>query len=199
MPARFGGPIWSFPKGSLPVYNKGMNLLTDPSIPAPQRPGLLDIADQDLVAWLAERGEKPMRARQLRRWLLVAGAESFDAMTDVPKRLRQELAEEFVPLSTEVVKHLQASDGTHKLLLRLRDGKSDRMRPHPGRQAPHRLHQHASRLRHGLRFLRQRPQWRGPQPDGRRNARATGTPAQFAPAYGEPNPHGEPRAVRPRD
>ncbi len=99
-----------------------MNLLTESPIPVQQRRGLLDITDRELVAWLAERGEKPMRARQLRRWLLVAGAESFDAMTDVPKRLRQELTKEFVPLSTEVVKHLQASDGTHKLLLRLRDG-----------------------------------------------------------------------------
>jgi 23S rRNA (adenine2503-C2)-methyltransferase len=98
-----------------------MNLLTEPPTPVQPRRGLLDITDRELAAWLAERGEKPMRARQLRRWLLVAGAETFDAMTDVPKRLRQDLAEEFVPLSTEVVKHLQASDGTHKLLLRLRD------------------------------------------------------------------------------
>jgi 23S rRNA (adenine2503-C2)-methyltransferase len=63
----------------------------------------------------------PLRARQLRRWLMASGAESFDAMTDVPKRLRQELANTFVPLSSEVVRHLEASDGTHKLLLRLRD------------------------------------------------------------------------------
>ena len=73
------------------------------------------------MAWLAEHGEKPLRARQLRRWVLVAGAESFEAMTDLPKRLRQDLGQAFVPLSTVVVRHLQADDGTHKLLVQMRD------------------------------------------------------------------------------
>src|SRR5437764_6335441 len=89
--------------------------------PAAALRGLLDIGAEELTAWLAEHGEKPLRARQLRRWVLAAGAESFDAMTDLPKRLRQELAESFVPLSMEVVSHLEAADGTHKLLLRMRD------------------------------------------------------------------------------
>lgn len=85
--------------------------------PCVELPGLLDVSEDALRAWLAERGEKPMRARQLRRWLLVGGAESFDAMTDLPKGLRHELAESFVPLASHVVKHLQASDDTHKLLV----------------------------------------------------------------------------------
>ncbi len=86
-------------------------------------PGLLDLSEHALRAWLAERGEKPMRARQLRRWLLAGGAESFDAMTDLPKALRQHLAESFVPLASRVAKHLQASDDTHKLLLQMKDRK----------------------------------------------------------------------------
>src|SRR5439155_11668843 len=40
---------------------------------------------------------------------------------DLPRRLREELAAEFVPLGTQTERHLQASDGTHKLLLRLHD------------------------------------------------------------------------------
>jgi 23S rRNA (adenine2503-C2)-methyltransferase len=91
--------------------------------PPASLPGLLDVATDDMRAWLGERGEKPMRARQLRRWLLEAGAESFDDMTDLPKMLRAQLAESFVPLRTRIVKHLQASDDTHKLLLELGDGK----------------------------------------------------------------------------
>ncbi len=86
-------------------------------------PGLLDLSEDELRAWLAERGEKPLRARQLRRWLLEAGAESFDSMTDLPKALRQQLAEAFVPLSSRIAKHLRASDDTHKLLVELRDRK----------------------------------------------------------------------------
>src|SRR5262249_30554581 len=86
-------------------------------------PGLLDVADNALRGWLAERGEKPLRARQLRRWLLEEGVDSFDAMTDLPKALRQQLAESFVPLAGRVVKHLRSSDDTHKLLLELADRK----------------------------------------------------------------------------
>jgi 23S rRNA (adenine2503-C2)-methyltransferase len=93
------------------------------SAPADTRRGLLDIDDDSLRSWLSEQGEKPLRARQLRRWLLAGGAESFDTMTDLPKGLRQRLAEDFVPFTSRVVRHLTASDETHKLLVRLGDSK----------------------------------------------------------------------------
>lgn len=64
-----------------------------------------------------------MRARQIRRWLLAAGAESFAHMSDLPQTLRATLAASFHPFSTEIVRRLEAADATHKLLLRLRDGK----------------------------------------------------------------------------
>ena len=84
---------------------------------------LLDIPAEELRAWLRERAQPPMRVRQLRRWLFQAGAESFAQMTDLPRILREELAGSFVPLGTEVARHLTASDDTHKLLLRLGDGR----------------------------------------------------------------------------
>lgn len=86
------------------------------------RRGLLGLTRDELTSWLKERGQPAMRARQVRRWLIAEGAESFEQMTDLPKSLRQELAEEFVPLATTVARHLHAADGTHKLLLRLHDG-----------------------------------------------------------------------------
>jgi 23S rRNA (adenine2503-C2)-methyltransferase len=89
--------------------------------PAKAPRGLLDLTDQEILSWLKDRGQPPLRARQLRRWLLAGGAETFDQMTDLPKLLREDLAASFVPLSTRVVRHLTASDGTHKLLLKLRD------------------------------------------------------------------------------
>jgi 23S rRNA (adenine2503-C2)-methyltransferase len=100
---------------------------SDPSLPLIDHPssvrhGLLDVPADELRGWLAERGEKPLRAKQVRRWLLAGGAESFEAMSDLPKVLRQQLAEAFEPLATRVVRHLQADDGTHKLLLKLADG-----------------------------------------------------------------------------
>ena len=86
------------------------------------RRGLLDLSRDELATWLKDRGQPAMRARQLRRWLLAEGADSFEQMTDLPKALRRELADAFVPLELRVARHLQAADGTHKLLFRLRDG-----------------------------------------------------------------------------
>ncbi len=64
-----------------------------------------------------------MRVKQIRRWILLGRAESFDAMSDLPKDLRAALAAEFTPLGTTIRKHLIASDATHKLLIRLHDGR----------------------------------------------------------------------------
>ncbi len=86
-------------------------------------PALLDVPAADLLAWLKAHGQPPMRARQLRHWVIGRGAESFDVMTDVPRDLRQALAGEFAPLGTRVARHLEAADGTHKLLLRLKDAR----------------------------------------------------------------------------
>jgi 23S rRNA (adenine2503-C2)-methyltransferase len=88
-----------------------------------QRPSLLDLDDATLRRWLAELGEKPLRVRQVRRWLIAAGAEAFDQMSDLPLSLRHHLAEAFVPFGTRIVRHLRSSDDTHKLLLQLTDAK----------------------------------------------------------------------------
>jgi len=92
-------------------------VLTAPAAPPETRRGILEVSTQELQSWLAERGEKPWRARQVRHWLLAGGAESFDAMSDLSRALRQDLAASFLPLASKVVRHLQAADDTHKLLL----------------------------------------------------------------------------------
>jgi 23S rRNA (adenine2503-C2)-methyltransferase len=87
----------------------------------PRLRGLLELSQPELLDWLAERGEKPWRARQLRHWLLAQGANSFDDMTDLSRSLRRELADSFVPFAGRVVRHQSASDGTHKLLVEFTD------------------------------------------------------------------------------
>jgi 23S rRNA (adenine2503-C2)-methyltransferase len=86
-------------------------------------PAVLDLPPEDLRGWFQERGEPPLRARQVRRWILAGGAESFEQMTDLPKQLRHELATALVPLHTRIVRHLESADRTHKLLLELNDGR----------------------------------------------------------------------------
>lgn len=92
-----------------------------PTLTTAPLPGILDQSSDSLRAWLAERGQPPMRVKQIRRWMLQARAESFEQMSDLPRDLRQELARSFSPFSTRVERHLQATDGTHKLLLKLHD------------------------------------------------------------------------------
>jgi 23S rRNA (adenine2503-C2)-methyltransferase len=75
-----------------------------------------------LEAKLAELGEPRYRARQVWRWA-AQGAGSFDAMTDLPLRLRQALAAE-VPFSTLTVQsEASARDGTIKALFHTADGR----------------------------------------------------------------------------
>jgi 23S rRNA (adenine2503-C2)-methyltransferase len=70
---------------------------------------------------LRERGEPAFRARQVWEWT-GRGASGYDAMTNLPRTLRSELAE-VVPFSTlEVETERESRDGTVKTLFRTADG-----------------------------------------------------------------------------
>src|SRR5262245_24497787 len=88
----------------------------------PPRRGLLELPAEELAAWLRAEGQPPLRARQVRRWIVAARADSFERMTDLPLALRRRLADDFSPLGTTVARRLTSCDGTEKLLLRLADG-----------------------------------------------------------------------------
>lgn len=64
----------------------------------------------------------PYRAKQLFRWVHERGAVSYDAMTDVPKALRETLAARLPARSSRVVESHRSDDGTVKLLIGLADG-----------------------------------------------------------------------------
>lgn len=83
---------------------------------------VLDPLIGGLAPWLAERGLPPFRGRQVRQWLFEKRAAEFSAMTDLPAKLREELAAEFRIWTTQIARHSQADDGTEKLLLQLEDG-----------------------------------------------------------------------------
>jgi 23S rRNA (adenine2503-C2)-methyltransferase len=74
-----------------------------------------------LESRLAELGEPSYRVRQIWEWV-ARGAPDFEAMSNVPARLRTALADE-IPFSTLTVEsQLEARDGTVKTLFRTRDG-----------------------------------------------------------------------------
>lgn len=91
---------------------------------APTFPTWLDQTPDALHTWLHDRDERSpsMRLKQIRRWLFAGRAESFEAMTDLPRNLREELKASFRLFGTSVVTHQHARDDTHKLLFRLADG-----------------------------------------------------------------------------
>jgi 23S rRNA (adenine2503-C2)-methyltransferase len=88
----------------------------------PALPHLLDALDESLAAWAAERGAPAFRAAQVRKWLFEKRAADWEAMTDLPKAMRSELAGRFRLWTSRVVRHTRADDGAEKLLLELADG-----------------------------------------------------------------------------
>ena len=85
-------------------------------------PHLLDDVDAQLVQWAVETGAPKFRVAQIRQWLFQRRAADWDAMANLPKPLRAELAERFALWTTTVARHTRADDGTEKLLLSLADG-----------------------------------------------------------------------------
>ncbi|HOM18904.1 MAG TPA: 23S rRNA (adenine(2503)-C(2))-methyltransferase RlmN, partial [Thermoguttaceae bacterium] len=82
---------------------------------------LLDVFPERLSSWLADRQEPEYRAGQIRQWILRRRVDRFEEMTDLPKSLRSQLAEEFFIWSSQITAHQKAPDGTEKLLLQLAD------------------------------------------------------------------------------
>src|SRR5262249_9015170 len=93
------------------------------TVPRMSPDALLDQSPDVLRAWFADRGQPALRIKQVRRWVLAGRAESFEQMSDLPRDLRAELSRNLAVLGTRVERHLVASDDTHKLLLRLHDGR----------------------------------------------------------------------------
>ncbi len=86
------------------------------------RPHILDLKQSELISWLKEKGQPAFRAGQIQGWLLQRRAESFEGMSDLPKKLREELEQSFRLWTASKVEHQQSSDGTEKLLFQLADG-----------------------------------------------------------------------------
>ena len=82
---------------------------------------LLEPNTEVLSSWLAEHGQPKFRAAQVRKWLYEKRASDFASMTDLGKRLREELAKDFEIFTTKIARHEAADDGTEKLLLELHD------------------------------------------------------------------------------
>lgn len=71
---------------------------------------------------LKDLGQPAFRVKQIEEWVWEKGANSFDDMTNLPKALRAQLAEQFsLGGTTQVAKQI-SEDGSRKYLLRYADG-----------------------------------------------------------------------------
>jgi len=90
------------------------------------RPSLIGLDAPALATLLEAEGETPgrarLRARQLFHWIYHRGAASFEAMTTLPKALRQQLEARYSVARPEIVVDQASADGTRKWLLRFADG-----------------------------------------------------------------------------
>lgn len=87
------------------------------------RRGWLEATEGELGDWLSARGERGYRARQVNRWIFEGRAESFEAMTDLPKGLRSALDADWTVFRTRLERRSRSSDGTEKFLLGCADGR----------------------------------------------------------------------------
>ncbi|WP_425393869.1 23S rRNA (adenine(2503)-C(2))-methyltransferase RlmN [Caryophanon latum] len=79
---------------------------------------------EELQAWLENNGEKKFRAAQVFEWLYVKRVKNYDDMTNIPKALRDKLAENFLLTTLSTIVKQESQDGTIKFLFQLQDGYS---------------------------------------------------------------------------
>ena len=82
-----------------------------------EKPNLLGMNLAEMTTFFADLGEKPFRAKQVFRWLHQGGVDSFDAMTDLAKSLREKLPGVATITAPKLMTEQTSSDGTRKWLL----------------------------------------------------------------------------------
>ncbi|MDP1837343.1 MAG: 23S rRNA (adenine(2503)-C(2))-methyltransferase RlmN [Reyranella sp.] len=86
------------------------------------RRSLVGLSRDELKQVLAEAGLEAFRARQLWQWIYWHGVTDFSLMTNIAKKTREQLAEQFVIDRPGIVTEQRSVDGTRKWLLRFADG-----------------------------------------------------------------------------
>jgi 23S rRNA (adenine2503-C2)-methyltransferase len=83
---------------------------------------LKNLSPNELNDFLTTFGKERYRSTQILRWLYQKGAHSFDEMTNLSKRFRQELAQVSFISTLHLLRIEQSRDGTKKFLFQLEDG-----------------------------------------------------------------------------
>ena len=84
---------------------------------------LLGMMPGEVEALIKEMGEPGFRAKQVVEWTFVRRVADIEAMTNLPKALRERLKERLVTRSMSIATVSGSADTTRKFLLKLHDGR----------------------------------------------------------------------------
>jgi len=85
------------------------------------KPDIKDLTRAQLIAWFEERGMRSFRATQVFKWLYLHQVDAFDRMTDLGKKTRDLLTQNFTSQRLSCRKVSSSADGSEKYLFALRD------------------------------------------------------------------------------
>ena len=81
-----------------------------------------ELTKGQLTDWLADHSVRSFRANQILRWIYARQADTFDAMSDLKKEIRELMARHFT-IDRLAIQCVETSrDGSKKYLFRLKDG-----------------------------------------------------------------------------
>lgn len=85
---------------------------------------LKSLSKTELVQFIERMGQKPYRAKQIIIWLYKRLATSFDEMTDLSKKFREDIKKKAYISNLTLLQKQVSIDGTIKFLFELKDGES---------------------------------------------------------------------------
>ena len=91
---------------------------------AGERRDLHTLTHGEIAELLSGLGQPSFRVKQVEEWVWSKNAQSFDDMTNLPKALREQLAEHLTLGGVEEIARQVSVDGSRKYLLRFPDGVS---------------------------------------------------------------------------
>ena len=86
-------------------------------------PSLLGFSPEEMTELVTSLGQPGFRSKQLVEWIFAKRAVSFEAMTNLPKPLREALTKAAVVRTMTLTQVEGSADTTQKLLLKLHDGR----------------------------------------------------------------------------
>lgn len=84
------------------------------------KPSLMDYTQKELVELIKPK----FRVKQIYGWLYHQYAENFEDMKNIPKAMKEELAQKYVVNPLKIINKELSNDGTIKYLLEMQDGKT---------------------------------------------------------------------------